>query len=108
MGRVLAVEEALMPMTNAGMSKFVEEVGEALQVVGKALGVGGVHNPHWQGDLVQPLQLELGDVLAAVYFMIEKNDLDHGVVVGQAEKKINLFRQFDKEVDYAGQRQGAG
>lgn len=86
-----------MPMTNAGMSKFVEETGEALQVVGKALGVGGVHNVHWQGDLVQPLQLELGDVLAAVYFMIEKNKLDHGVVIGQAQMKLELFRQFDRE-----------
>jgi NTP pyrophosphatase (non-canonical NTP hydrolase) len=87
-------------MTNAGMSKFVEEVGEALQVVGKALGVGGVHNPHWQGSLVQPLQLELGDVLAAVYFMTEKNNLDGAAVYAQAQRKLVQFREFDGETDF--------
>jgi NTP pyrophosphatase (non-canonical NTP hydrolase) len=86
-------------MTNAGMSKFVEEVGEALQVIGKALGVGGVHNPHWQGDLVQPLQLELGDVLAAVAFMTEKNNLDQEAIVFQAQLKLAQFHEFDAETD---------
>lgn len=51
-----------------GTSKVIEEMGEALQVLGKLIGTGG-DPTHWDGsDLRERLVEELGDVLGAIWF----------------------------------------
>lgn len=61
-----------------GFAKIVEEIGEALEVIGKILMIGGKF-VHWVGCLRKPLHKELADVSAAIDFYIAQpeNMSDH-------------------------------
>lgn len=79
----------------AGISKLVEEAGEVVQVCGKLFATYG-EIAHWEGsDLRTRLEEEIGDVLAAVEFVIEKNPIlsREKIQVRRAEK-LALFRTW--------------
>lgn len=58
-----------------GISKLVEESGEVLQVCGKLVWTHG-DVTHFDGsNLKSRLETELGDLLAAIAFVIAKNHL---------------------------------
>ena len=58
-----------------GLSKVVEECGEVSQVAGKIIGLGSI-GEHWDGtNLKDRLEAELGALLAAVDYLVEKNGL---------------------------------
>lgn len=74
-----------------GISKLIEEAGEVTQVAGKLLGTYG-DAAHWDGtDLRARLVLELGDLLAAIDFVIEANGLERVHVEARRSEKFSQF-----------------
>lgn len=91
-----------------GISKLVEEAGEVQQVAGKIMGAGGLVE-HWDGsDLRHRLVEEMGDLLAAVAFVVEANGLDVMALEQRRQKKLMTFRTWHAEAlprdPYAGHR----
>jgi NTP pyrophosphatase (non-canonical NTP hydrolase) len=81
-----------------GLSKLVEEAGEVLQVCGKLMGTFG-SSDHWDGsDLKERLEQELGDLLAAIDFVLEANkEVLNSVRIGERRReKLKLFRDWHK------------
>lgn len=79
-----------------GVSKLVEECGEVQQVAGKLMGTGG-HAQHWDGShLPTELEKELGDLLAAIEFVIEHNNgaLNAEAIRERARLKLRRFKQW--------------
>lgn len=101
-----------MAMTNNGLSKLVEEIGELGQVAGKMLqypalmhdvqvmanvsGEGGFAKHPDGTNLRLRLQEELADVMAAARFVMVKLDLDVTAVFQRQCAKESLFNQWDK------------
>jgi NTP pyrophosphatase (non-canonical NTP hydrolase) len=82
----------------AGLSKLVEECGEVLQVIGKIMGTRG-HVDHWDGtDLAARLEEELGDLEAAVTFVLAHNweHLDKDKIYARARDKMALFEEWHR------------
>lgn len=87
-----------MPMSNNGLSKITEELGELLQVVGKTMAVGNeVDAVHWSGNLREMMTQEMGDVLTAIGFVTDKFDLNMDAIQRRASEKYELFHQWDAE-----------
>lgn len=80
-----------------GLSKLSEEAGEVVQVIGKLMGTGG--DPmHWDGsDLRQRLVEELGDLQAAITFVIAYCDIDPAAVGLRTAQKLTVFDQWHRE-----------
>jgi len=77
-----------------GISKLIEEAGEVQQVAGKLLGTGG-ESSHWDGsDLRERLQEEIGDLVAACFFVMEINGLDEERIRDRHQKKLELFKRW--------------
>lgn len=79
----------------AGISKLMEEAGEVVQVCGKLLATYG-DVKHWH--LGERLEEELGDVLAAVDFVLDVNStvLRRQAVETRRAAKLELFRQWHR------------
>lgn len=97
----------------AGLSKLIEESGETAdllpelilskllgrlqQVAGKIIGNEG-RPDHWDGShLPTRLEEELGDLTAAINFVIDHNALDRVAVMTRAARKRILFEQWHIE-----------
>lgn len=81
-----------------GLSKFIEEVGEALQIVGKLMGLGRF-GKHWDGkNLKTELEDEMADCIAAIDFVISKNNLNMTRIEARAKKKCERFRRWHDNV----------
>ena len=79
-----------------GLAKLVEECGEVVQVLGKLVMVdGGRH--HWSGDLIEMLENELGDLLAAIQFMTQTSPLDSEKIQRRAAQKLETFYKWHEE-----------
>jgi NTP pyrophosphatase (non-canonical NTP hydrolase) len=79
-----------------GVAKIVEECGEYVQVVGKLLATDG-RAEHWDGtDLHVRLVEEAGDILAAIRYFAEANDIG-AVIELRADQKLALFRRWHAE-----------
>lgn len=78
-----------------GVSKLIEECGEVLQVAGKLIATGG-RTDHWSGhDLGADLEEELGDLLAAITFVIQHNpQLGSLAIADRTEEKTELFEAW--------------
>lgn len=93
-----------MTMSNHGLSKAIEEMGEALQVFGKKLACPDT-NEHWDGgpSLNVRMQEEIADVKAILEFLcVDKKDhfhLDPNVIYARTQKKLALFRKWESEPD---------
>lgn len=80
-----------------GFSKLIEECGEVAQVLGKVMGLGSL-GKHWDGsDLKMRLECEIGDLVAAVAFVVCKNQLDEEVIESRSEMKLELFEKWHQE-----------
>jgi NTP pyrophosphatase (non-canonical NTP hydrolase) len=76
-----------------GLAKMAEEAGELIQVIGKLIATSG-QTDHYDGsDLRQRLVDECGDVLAAVRFFAETNNLAPAIE-SRAAAKAELFREW--------------
>lgn len=84
-------------MALKGLAKLGEECNEVGQIVCKAAQVGGIDGAHWSGDLRDMLELEMGDVLAAIEFATRKNNLDRNRIWDRRFDKFSLFLKWDKE-----------
>ena len=80
-----------------GMSKLIEEMGELQQVLGKLIAIGGA-STHWDGsNLVDRVEEEVGDVMAALTFFIEQNHLSSSAINERVMLKLDLFRTWHSE-----------
>jgi NTP pyrophosphatase (non-canonical NTP hydrolase) len=74
-----------------GLSKLTEECGEVLQVIGKLIASGGLVE-HWDGsNLKERLETELGDLKAAIAFVIKHCNLDGTAIVRREVEKLRRF-----------------
>lgn len=83
-----------------GISKLVEEAGEVIQVCGKLMGTRGKVE-HWDGTtLNERLEDELGDLLAAINFVITHCPrIDRTRVLKRAADKTVLFEGWHTKGD---------
>jgi len=80
-----------------GLSKLIEECGEAVQVAGKIIGAEG-EPEHWDGtNLRDRLTDELADVIAAIEYVTVKNGLDIDAMRARADEKLIRFRKWDAD-----------
>lgn len=81
-----------------GISKLVEECGEVLQVCGKLMAAHGKRR-HWDGtDLANRLVEELGDLHAALEFVLgflTPTQLHR--VTKRSAAKLRLFQRWHRE-----------
>lgn len=80
-----------------GLSKLIEEMGEVQQVAGKIIATDG-EVQHWDGtNLKERMELELGDLLAAIQFFATANTLSWHSINVQVESKLRLFHKWHEE-----------
>jgi len=80
-----------------GISKLVEECGEVVHVCGKLLGTYG-ERPHWDGtDLKERLQQELGDLEAAICFVVGLCYLDMDAIMARRDAKLKQFEHWHRQ-----------
>ena len=87
-----------MPMSNNGFSKLAEETGELQQVVGKVLAYGLECDNHPDGGkpLTDRFLEESGDVIASIYFIVQKYNLNINAIDRRVSDKLIIFKQWDK------------
>lgn len=80
----------LTPAEAERLALLAEEMGEALQIIGKVLRHGyESHNPMLnEGTNRAMLTKELGDVTAAMTMMTDAGDLSRGAIHDRAKRKI--------------------
>ena len=87
-----------MTMSNNGFSKLVEETGELQQVAGKVLayGLGCDNHPDGGKPLTDRFLEESGDVIASIYFIVQKYNLNINAIDRRVSDKLIIFKQWDK------------
>lgn len=88
-----------------GVAKVIEETGELGQVFGKLISCGGLLQYPWGGpSFKEKLEEEIGDVLGALFYMMNQCDeIDANVIVQRAANKTHLFERWangDTDVTY--------
>lgn len=88
-----------MTMTAAGVAKLIEECGELTQILGKKLAYWhtDVH-PDGAGSINERIEQEMGDVRAAMSFVMDRLDLDVIAINERAAKKFRLFKSWDEQI----------
>lgn len=89
-----------MSMRHNGLAKLLEECGELSQVAGKILQYPSMLQGqiHIDGKTdIHSLEDEMGDLRAAIFFVIEKLGLDRNRIEARVEEKIFKFRKWDTE-----------
>ena len=80
-----------------GLSRLTEESGEVIQVIGKMIGGHG-ENSHYDGtDLRDCLTLEIADLLAAISFVVDKNDLNWAWINERRDMKRDTYERWHAE-----------
>lgn len=84
-----------------GLAKIVEESGELNQVLGKIIANGGLPSYKWENiPLDEKMIEELGDVLGAIFFMIEHCPyISEDRVIERADMKYRLFNEWRNNSD---------
>ncbi len=86
-------------MAAAGVAKLIEECGELQQVLGKRLAMWD-QDEHWDGtNLRIRMQEEMGDVLAAIWFVANQLGLDAGVIHSRWADKAELYNAWQEQID---------
>lgn len=81
-----------------GLAKVGEEAAEVLQVVNKIIGNGGKRVYFDGTDLHEKLCEELGDLQAALDFLLNKcEEIDLSPVANRYLKKIKLFHKWHED-----------
>ncbi len=87
-----------MAMTARGLTKLIEECGELQQILGKKLAYWDT-DIHPDGESLRDRMIEeIGDVLAAIYFVVGEWGLD-GLVDARVEQKLALFMSWHRMED---------
>lgn len=86
-----------MTMSNKGLSKLLEEIGELGQVAGKKLACMDTEI-HFDGsNLHERMEEEMADVLASIEFVRKKFGLNKQRINERAIDKIATFMSWDKD-----------
>jgi NTP pyrophosphatase (non-canonical NTP hydrolase) len=86
-------------MTNKGLSKLLEELGELSQIAAKKLAYMDVdEHPDGKGSMKTRMEEEIGDVIAAATFVVFKFGLDQDAIDERATIKIELYEKWDADV----------
>lgn len=81
-----------------GVAKLNEECGEVVQIIGKLMNFEGEGFVHWDGtDLREGLMNEMGDVQAAIAFVMKHCDVDGAAIHERTRQKLALFEQWHIE-----------
>jgi len=77
-----------------GLSKLIEECGELVQVAGKLIETHGEVR-HWDGsNLRDRITEEIGDVMAACYFVMRHCKIDPTVVARRCNDKLSQYEKW--------------
>jgi len=89
-----------VPMTANGLAKLLEELGELAQVAAKRLAYfhTAIH-PDGAGDLNERMEAEMGDVLGAIGFVVERFALNADRIDLRALEKRRLFGKWHADPD---------
>lgn len=87
-----------MPLAAKGLAKLDEELHELGQVVGKKLAYYHVdEHPDGGPPLSERMEDEMGDVFAAVQFVIQKWGLNATRIAMRSGEKLALFQKWDAD-----------
>jgi NTP pyrophosphatase (non-canonical NTP hydrolase) len=87
-----------MTMTAEGLVKLMEECGELVQIAAKRVAYYNTDtHPDGAGSMSHRLEEEVGDVLAAIDFVIGAHGLNHTRVKQRKESKLTLYRRWASE-----------
>lgn len=75
-----------------GIGKLVEECGEVLQLLGKAMAFPATLHPDGAGDLRDRIPKEIADLKAAIEYFEQENDLSN--LGNRQHEKITKFRKW--------------
>lgn len=89
-----APTEAVARRSWGGIWKAIEEMGEALQVLGKIGPFPDRPHPDGGPPLHLRLQDEAADVLAAMDYLVETNSLDKRAIADRRAAKLQHFREW--------------
>jgi NTP pyrophosphatase (non-canonical NTP hydrolase) len=81
-----------------GLSKIIEETSELNTVIAKLMATEG-NKEYWEGvNLLDSIEEELGDTLAAILFTLKHNaDINNFYVLERMQKKLNLYEKWRNE-----------
>jgi NTP pyrophosphatase (non-canonical NTP hydrolase) len=81
-----------------GLVKLVEECGELIQIASKKMAYMGTDShPDCKGSLKQRLEEEAGDVMGAIFIVIDNFGLDSDFILKRSNFKAGLFQQWMEE-----------
>lgn len=84
-------------MTAKGLAKVLEECGELIQIAAKKLAYPHT-DLHPDGSIMSTrMEEEMGDVRAAIEFVIETHNLNEDIITLRKEAKLNQYRIWHKE-----------
>lgn len=86
-----------MAMSNKGMTKLIEECGELIQVAAKKIAYMEGPHPDKAGALDLRMEDEMGDVLAAIYFVKDKLGLSDHDITARMQMKSQNYLNWDKQ-----------
>jgi NTP pyrophosphatase (non-canonical NTP hydrolase) len=77
-----------------GIYKVLEECGELTTVLGKLGPYPDGNHPDGAGNLVDRMQDELADVIAASTYFAKKNGLDVAYINARVAKKLATYEEW--------------
>lgn len=87
-----------MPMTNKGLNKLMEECGELVQIAAKkAAYMHTDEHPDGAGSMVERLEDEIADVMAASLFVSIIMGLDWARIQKRRDKKVEQFAVWNED-----------
>lgn len=87
-----------MAMSNKGLTKLVEELGELSQIAAKKMAYMNIDNhPDKKGSMKKRLENEMGDVLASIQYVVGKLELDMDRIVERSDCKIEVYLAWEKD-----------
>jgi hypothetical protein len=75
-----------------GIGKLVEECGEVLQLLGKAIAFPTGEHPDGNGSIRERLPFELADLKAAIEYLERSNNLRIDTI--RQSRKVSLFEKW--------------
>ena len=85
-------------MSNKGLSKLLEELGELSQIAAKKLAYMDIdEHPDGKGSMKLRLEEEIADVLASLEFVCYKFNLNRNFIETRCNIKYDLFLKWDKQ-----------
>ena len=88
-----------MAMCADGLAKLLEEMGELAQVCAKKLAYFDTDEHPDGSSLKQRMESEMGDVLAAINFVIFQFKLDGHEIRARSTEKLHLFNKWHAQTD---------